>query len=282
MHVAVLGLGAMGSRMARRLVEKGNTVTVFNRTRAAAEPLAALGAKIAETPRQAALGAEVVLCMVRDDEASRRIWLHPKDGAALGLRQGAVAVEASTVSAAHIAALSLAVADRGASLVDAPVVGSRPQADAGQLIVLAGGPTETVDSLRPLFAAFAGTVHHTGALGSAATVKLAANALFATQIAVLRDCLTALSTSGFDLAALQAAFTSLPVVSPAAKAAASLILGDKHEPLFPIELVAKDLRYFVECLSKHGTSPVIAHAVYAAYDRAAQGELAGRNITAIK
>ena len=128
--IAFLGLGAMGLRMAANLVNAGHSVTVWNRDPAKAAPRAALGAGIAGTPKAAAGGAEIVIAMVRDDEASRRVWLDPETGALGWLGRHAIAVESSTLSVGWVKALAAAAGERGISFLDAPVVGSRPQAEA--------------------------------------------------------------------------------------------------------------------------------------------------------
>ena len=96
--IAFLGLGAMGSRMAPNLVKTGHRVAVWNRSPKACDPLIALGARRAASPREAVSGAEFVIAILRDDEASRRVWLDAKDGALAGMRKGAVAIESSTVT----------------------------------------------------------------------------------------------------------------------------------------------------------------------------------------
>ena len=170
--VAVLGLGAMGSRMAQRLLAAGWPVVVYNRTPGRAEALRAAGARWADTPREAAAQADVVISMVSDAAASAQLWLDPTQGAAEGLRAGAVAVEASTLTPAAIRALWPALAARGAALVDAPGVGSRPQAEAGALVSLASGPDDALDRITPILSAYSGTVRRCGALGQAKNKNL--------------------------------------------------------------------------------------------------------------
>ena len=113
-RIAFLGLGLMGGGMARRLLGAGFAVTVFNRNPARAEPLAAAGARVAGSPREAAAGAEVVFSMVADDAASRAIWLGP-DGAIAGAARGAVLVECSTLTVAWVQELAQAAAAAGAA-----------------------------------------------------------------------------------------------------------------------------------------------------------------------
>ena len=111
----------MGARMAARLIKAGHDVTVWNRTADATKPLVAAGATQAQTPRQAAAGAAFVVTMVRDDDASRRVWLDPDNGALAGMAAGAVAIESSTLTPGWIRELGHAIAERGVALLEAPV-----------------------------------------------------------------------------------------------------------------------------------------------------------------
>src|SRR5690242_12501728 len=135
--VALMGLGLMGSGMAGRLLEAKYPLTLYNRTRERALPFAQKGARVANTPRDAADGANVVISMVADDDASRALWLGP-DGALAGVLRGATLIECSTLSVAWVKELGDRVAKENANLtlLDAPVTGSKPQAAAGQLFFL--------------------------------------------------------------------------------------------------------------------------------------------------
>ncbi|MGC2300853.1 MAG: NAD(P)-binding domain-containing protein [Acidobacteriaceae bacterium] len=134
--IAFLGLGLMGSGMAARLLGAGYPVTVWNRTRDRARPLAELGATVADSPAGAAEGAEIIFSMLADDAACRAAWLG-SEGALAAAGAGAVLVESSTVTVGWIEELSKAAEARGLALVDAPVTGSKAQAAGGQLLFLA-------------------------------------------------------------------------------------------------------------------------------------------------
>ncbi|HET9517064.1 MAG TPA: NAD(P)-binding domain-containing protein, partial [Actinoplanes sp.] len=132
MKIAVLGLGAMGSRMARRLLATGeHDLTVWNRTAEMTRPLVEAGAAAAATPAAAATQCDLVLSMLRDDDAGREVWLAPDTGALAAMAPGTVAVDCSTVSPTFSTELAARCALRGVDFLDAPVLGSRPQADAG-------------------------------------------------------------------------------------------------------------------------------------------------------
>src|SRR5579864_5429565 len=166
--IAFLGLGAMGSRMAGNLLKAGHAVTVWNRDPSKVTPLAALGAVIAGTPKAAVPGAEIVIAMVRDDGASQRVWLDPESGALGGVGRQAIAIESSTLTVGWVKTLSAAAAGRGVSFLDAPVVGSRPQAEAAELTFLAGGDSSVLARAEPVLRVMGSAVHHVGSSGAGA------------------------------------------------------------------------------------------------------------------
>lgn len=274
----ILGTGAMGSRMARRLLDAGHEVTVWNRTAAAAQPLLAAGATWAESPRVAAAGAEVVIAMVRDDAASAAVWLDENSGARAGLCPKALAIESSTITSGHARLLGAELAATGHAFIDAPVLGSRPQAEAGQLVHLIGGRDVEVARARPLLALLGVAQLHAGPVGSGAALKLIANALFGIQVAALAELLAQLPALGLDPAAAVGLLGQTAVMSPAAKGAAGLMLAENHAPMFPVALVAKDLDYMIG--SHREALPMTAAALrlFAAAQAAGLGEA---NLTAV-
>lgn len=238
--IAFLGLGAMGQRMAARLLAAGHRVQVWNRSPGPELALQSLGALVAQTPREAVADARFVFSMVRDDEASRGVWLDPHHGASGGLRPDAIAVECSTLSPAWIATLAAALP---VPLVDAPVAGSRPQAEAGQLIFMAGGTTAAIQAVTPMLMDMGSAVHTLGRSGTGSAMKLAVNSLFATQVVAMAEQLALLDDQQVDLVGALTALKSMPVTSPAAAGAASAMLARAYAPQFPVQLAAKDLGY---------------------------------------
>jgi len=240
--VAVLGLGAMGSRMAAGLLAAGHGVTVWNRSIEKAQALVELGAEVVDTPKIAATGAEFVISMVRDDEASQQVWLDG-DGALAGMAADAVAIESSTLTLGWVKQLSAACDAKKIAFVDAPVAGTRPQAEAGKLIYFVGGTAENFAKVEPLLSVMGGAVHHAGAVGNGAVIKLAVNGLFGVQVAAIAELLGFLQGCGLDGAAAMEIIGATPICSPAVKGAAGAMLAGKFAPLFPIELVEKDFGY---------------------------------------
>jgi 3-hydroxyisobutyrate dehydrogenase len=169
-RVTFLGLGLMGNAMARRLLEHGFDLTVWNRNARRADALVQAGAKLASTPAEGARGAEMVIAMLADDEASRAVWLG-ESGALAAMERGAVAIDSSTLTVECMRALGVAAAARGVSFLDAPVTGSKPQAEQGALRFLIGGDAAAVKRVTPVLAAMSREQVHLGPAGSGALLK---------------------------------------------------------------------------------------------------------------
>lgn len=278
--IAVLGLGAMGSRVAQNLLKANYPVVIYNRTTEKAQPLLDLGAVSAATPREAATQADVVISFVRDDEASRAVWLSSSTGAIMGLREDSVAIASSTLSIRWTQELAAEIKRRGAAFLDAPVVGSRPQAEAGKLIHLVGGKAETLARVQEMLSAI-GDVQHVGDVGQGMAMKLAVNALFGIQVVALAEVVGSLSQRGFTVAEAIACLGELPIISPAAKGAGNLIAAHQHAPMFPIELVEKDFQYALDMAASAGADSPTVTAVRDVYGDAIAKGYGSQNITGI-
>ena len=255
--VTVLGMGAMGSRMAISLLKAGHEVTVWNRTPSKAELVEEAGAKVADTPRNAVKQAEFVISMVRDDEASKQVWLDP-DGAIATLEPNVVAIESSTLTLAWTKELAQQFQAREIAFLDAPVAGTRPQAEAAQLIYFVGGDGKTFTSAEPILQTMGSAVHHAGSIGSGMTIKLAVNSLFAIQLSALGELIGLMGGCGLDETKAVELLSSTPVCSPAAKMAAGAMVSGKFAPLFPIDLVAKDMSYAIKTArANNATLPLV-------------------------
>jgi 3-hydroxyisobutyrate dehydrogenase len=280
MRVAFLGLGVMGAGMARRLVETGFTVAVYNRTAAKAAPLVEAGARLAATPADAARGASVVIAMVADDAASRELWLGD-DRALAGCAPGAVLVEASTVSPDWIATLDEAARAAGCLLIDAPVTGSRAQAADGQLQFLVGGAGEALETARPVLAAMSRAILHVGPIGSGALLKLANNFLCGVQAAALAECLTFIERAGLDRdVALRVLGEGAPG-SPLVRTLSGRMVERDYAPNFHLELMAKDLAYAGDAARRLGVALHTAAAARGRFTDAIDAGLGARDFSAV-
>jgi 3-hydroxyisobutyrate dehydrogenase len=280
--VAVIGLGAMGSRIAHNLLNTGYPVVVHNRSIEKAQPLLDRGAIWATSPRIAAEQSDVIISMVRDNDVSRQVWLEAETGAILGLTPDKIAIEMSTLTVDWVQALDAAIAQCGASFLDAPVVGSRPQAEAGKLISLVGGQVETLMQVQTMLtAAGVAVIHHMGVVGRGMAMKLAVNALFGIQVTALAELLGLLSKNGINPEKAMECLGSLPVLSLAAKGAGSLMVSQNHAPLFPIDLVAKDFRYVAQTAQSLEVQIPTSTAAMNIYQSAIAQGYGSENITGI-
>jgi 3-hydroxyisobutyrate dehydrogenase len=252
-RVALIGLGLMGSGMARRLLAAGFPLAVYNRTAARVAPLAAEGAQAAASPREAAAGARVALSMVADDAAARAVWLGER-GALDGLARGSVLVECSTVTPSWIDELSTAAAAKGCEVLDAPVTGSRTHAASGELSFLVGGSPAALEVARPVLQVMAKAVVHVGARGHGALLKLVNNFLCGVQAASLAEALGVIERSGLDRTRALEVLTSGAPGSPLVKTLSARMTARDYTPNFLLRLMAKDMSYAVAEGRRHGLS----------------------------
>lgn len=201
-RIAVLGTGIMGAPMARRLAEAGFSVAAWNRSRAKAEPLAASGIAIADTPAAACAGADVAMLMLTDGPACDAV-LH--EGSVLAaLRPGAVVLVMASIPPASARAQAAACAARGMSYVDAPVSGGERGAIAGTLAIMAGGEEATFAALAPVFAPL-GRATRIGPVGAGSLAKLANQLIVGVTIGAVAEALHLVAAGGSDPAAFRAA-----------------------------------------------------------------------------
>jgi 3-hydroxyisobutyrate dehydrogenase len=240
--VAVLGLGTMGAGMASNLLKAGFSVAVYNRTAAKAEPLVHAGARLAPTPAEAAKGAAVVISMLADDTASREAWIGAS-GALAAADKDAILIESSTVSPAWIEELARLAAQHGAELLDAPVTGSRMQAEGGQLSFLVGGSEAALAAATPVLKAMSKEIIHLGPIGSGAKMKLINNFICGVQVASLAEGLAWIERSGLDPEKALNILKNGAPGSPLLAAISARMVSHNYAVNFLLKLMAKDLRY---------------------------------------
>jgi 3-hydroxyisobutyrate dehydrogenase len=259
MKVAVLGLGIMGSGMARQLLAAGFEVSVWNRSADKAVPLGEGGARVAATPAEAATGAAVVVAMLADDAVSRAVWTG-EGGALAAMDAGTIVIESSTLTGGWVKELAGLATARGVGFLEAPVTGSRDQAAQGALRFLVGGDVDVLAAARSAFDAMGSAVVHLGPVGSAATVKLANNFLCGVQAASLAEAVALFERQGLDVEQAVAILTDGAPGSPIVKAVSRRMLDRAYDPHFLVPLMAKDLGYAGQTLAEAGITSAIADA----------------------
>jgi 3-hydroxyisobutyrate dehydrogenase len=279
-RAAFLGLGVMGSGMARRLLGAGFPLAVYNRNPDKASPFAADGARVAPTPRQAAQGADVIISMVADDHASRAVWLGP-DGALAGAAPGTVCIESSTVSLGWLRELAAAVAERRCEFLDAPVTGSKVHAASGELNFLVGSSASTLDKVRPVLAAMSKSVVPLGPTGSGAMVKLINNFVCGVQVASLAEALAMIERSGLDRNKALEILTNGAPGSPLVKMVSSRMTAADYTPNFALRLMAKDLDYAMNEAAKLNLALETASAALDRFKLALAARLGDKDMAAL-
>jgi 3-hydroxyisobutyrate dehydrogenase-like beta-hydroxyacid dehydrogenase len=251
-RLAFVGLGAMGSRLARRLLAGGHQVTGWNRTPDKARALVAAGLTLAKSPRAAAEGAEGVFTMVTDDDALRAVTLGP-DGIVAGLAPGAILVEMSTVSAAVVRELAAPVAARGAALLDVPVSGSTITVEQGQASFIVGGDEGALERVRPWLLAMGTAVTHVGPLGLAKTMKVATNLGLAVQMLAFSEAVLLAEKAGIARERAVEALLKSVVASPMVKYRGPFVLGQMPtESWFKVGMIQKDLQLALDAARAAG------------------------------
>jgi 3-hydroxyisobutyrate dehydrogenase len=279
-RTAFLGLGVMGAGMANRLLAAGFPLAVYNRNPQKAAPFASAGARVAPTSRQAADGANVIISMVADDNASRAIWLGP-DGALAGAAAGAICVESSTVSVGWVRELADAVAQRGCEFLDAPVTGSKVHAASGELNFLVGGSANTLDKVRPVLAAMSKSTTHLGPPGSGSMIKLINNFVCGVQVASLAEALAMIERSGLDRGKALEVLTNGAPGSPLVKMVSTRMIAADYTPNFALRLMAKDLDYAMNEAAKLNLALETASAALARFKLALAAGLGNKDMAAL-
>lgn len=260
MEVGFIGLGSMGIPMARNLLKAGHTLKVYNRTRSRAEALAGDGATVVDTPG-AACAAGVVASMLGDDAAVEAV-VFGEHGVAAGLPSGGVHLSHSTISIALSRRLAEAHLERGQHFVAAPVFGRPEAAQAAKLVVVAAGPAQAVERLRPLLEAIGRKLHVIGTdAPSANVVKLGGNFLIASMLETLGESFALMRKSGVAPATfleISGSFFQSPVIENYGK----IIVEQRYSPAaFTPHLGLKDTRLVLAAGDEVGAPMPIASLV---------------------
>jgi 3-hydroxyisobutyrate dehydrogenase-like beta-hydroxyacid dehydrogenase len=244
-NLGFVGLGAMGGRMANRLLEKGHTVTGYNRTRSKAQWLIDRGMKWADSPRAVCAAADVTFAMVANSAALDGVSDGP-DGMVAGLGPGKFLIDISTVSPAVSRALAAKVREKGADMLDAPVSGSVVTLEAGKLSVMVGGRPETFERLKPLLMDIGPKVTHVGENGQALVMKIATNLSLAVQMLAFSEGVLLAEKSGIKREIAVDVLTHSVIGSPMVQYRGPHVLGMPEEVWFNVNMMQKDMLLALE------------------------------------
>lgn len=230
----------MGSEMVLRLLEKGHTVTGYNRTKAKAERLLKAGMEWAASPREVAAAADMTLSMVTNSAALSAIVDGP-DGILSGLTPGKVLIDMSTVSPAYSREVAARVRAKGADMVDSPVSGSVITLQEGKLSVMIGGRAETFDRIKPVLLDIGPKVTHVGDNGLALIVKIASNLSLAVQMLAFSEGVLLAEKSGIKREVAVDVLTNSAIASPMIKYRGPFVLKLPAEAWFNVNMMQKDM-----------------------------------------
>src|SRR6266508_3566766 len=267
--IGFIGLGAMGTRMAQRLVAGTYDVTVWNRTPSRAEPLAAAGARVATTPAEAARAGEIVITIVRDVDALREVT-EGSVGALAGLQPGSVLIEMSTVGPRAVLELAQRVPAE-VELADAPVLGSVAEAEAGSLRIFVGGDDELFRRIRPVLAAL-GEPMHVGELGSGAAAKLVANSTLFAVICALGEAVALGEELGLSRDRIFDVLAATPLAAQAERRRQAIESGS-YPPRFKLSLARKDAELVLAAAKEAGVDLRLARTWFAEAEESGLGAL---------
>jgi 3-hydroxyisobutyrate dehydrogenase-like beta-hydroxyacid dehydrogenase len=244
MQIGFIGAGTMGGGMAANLVAKGYQVKLFNRTRARAEAVAAGRCEVVESPAAAARGARVVVIMLADTDAVVEVLEGP-DGVTAGLEPGATVIDCSTISPQASIRLGQVVEARGASMLDAPVLGSKTEAANGTLRFVVGGSRSVFDAVRDVFGPM-GEPTYVGPSGAGLSAKLAFNLVIAASLEAFNEGMVFATKAGIDPSLMFEILQFGRAKSGIAEAKGPRILARDFQPFFRLVLMNKDLQLALE------------------------------------
>ncbi len=280
MKVGFIGLGIMGSRMAANLIRRGEEVVVHNRTVSRTAPLVKLGASAASSPAEAAKGRDVVFTMLADPPAVSAAALGP-GGFLEAMRKDALWVDCSTVDPGFTRRMASEAGSRGIRFLDAPVAGSLPVAEKGELIFLVGGDAKDLEECRPLLSAMGRTIRHVGGVGMGTSMKLVNNLLLANAMAAFSEALVMGEALGFTRAVLLETLIGGPVTAPFLAGKREKLATGTFDAEFPVRLMSKDLDLVSTTAKEIGVTLPATQAVKEVYARAAADGLAEADFSSV-
>jgi len=278
--VAFIGLGAMGSRMAINLLAAGFKLRVWNRDPAKGKPLADKGASVAASAAEAAKGAEFVVSIVSDDVATREVMLG-STGIVGAAAPGTIVLDCSTNTPAMAREVAKAAAARGVLYLDSPVLGSLAQAQGKELVIMVGGDQAAFDKAQPVLAAMGRMARYMGGSGAGATIKLVNNMLSASLISALGEAAQVIEAAKLDPKAAAEVLGEGAVGCRVVKTKLPKMLARDFSPQFALELMDKDVRYFLLLAAEVDRPTPLASLVRSQYQAARRNALGKLDSSAV-
>jgi 3-hydroxyisobutyrate dehydrogenase-like beta-hydroxyacid dehydrogenase len=244
-----IGIGSMGRPIARRLLQAGYKVSVYNRDRSKAEALVGYGAVVANSIAELASNTDVILSCLANDDAVRNVYAGP-EGVFANVRPGTVVMEMSTVNPETSRELYKLGVARAVSLLDLPISGSTPAAEQGTLTLFAGGDEKIFHDAEPIFRAIARQYFYLGPSGSGATMKLVVNTLLGVGMQAIAEAVALGQKVGLNRDRLFDVLSHTAVIAPAHAGKLAKVARNDYTPQFAIRLMNKDFRLILETAAR--------------------------------
>jgi 3-hydroxyisobutyrate dehydrogenase len=244
-RLGFIGIGNMGSRLARRLLQNGYRVIAYNRSRGAAEALVKYGATVAASVGQLASEADVILSSLTNDDAVKSVYVGP-EGVLANARHGSAIIEMSTVSPATSRELSELSREAGVKFMDSPVSGSTPAAEEGTLTLFCGGDEELFQAAQPIFSSIARQNFYLGGSGSGTAMKLVANTLLGVGMQAIAESVALGQKEGLERHRLLEVLSHTAVIAPAHLGKLSRADARDYSTQLGIGLMNKDFHLALE------------------------------------
>jgi 3-hydroxyisobutyrate dehydrogenase-like beta-hydroxyacid dehydrogenase len=276
--IGFIGTGLMGRGMARSLIRKGHTVRIYNRTRAKAEEVAELGGTVADTPAEAVRDADVIVTMLADPAALLGV-VEGEHGILASIRPGAVLIDSSTVSPPTTHRVLELLKANGADMLDAPVFGSKNEAEKGELGFIVGGTPEVLARVQDVLDCM-GRTNHVGANGMGAYAKLVVNLVIAGTLQAFNESMVLATKAGIDPEKMLQIILSSRARSGIIEMKAPQILNRDFSAFFPLQLMAKDMRLVLESASSLGLELPVVTTLNEMYAKCIAAGLANEDFAA--
>lgn len=237
--IAFLGLGIMGSGMAKNLLKAGYPVTVWNRSQDAAKPPVEQGAAQAQTPAEAVSDADVILYCLSDESAIESV-VFGQNGVLSNVHSGQIAIDLSTVHPETSRREFAAYAEKGVNFLDAPVFGSKNESASDGLWIVVGGDRAVLDCVKPILETLSESIHYMGETGKGAAMKLVGNSIVAAQIEALSEAMILATKAGIDPQAMLNVLHVVDFRSPLYDGVGQSIVERDFTPSFSLKWMLKD------------------------------------------
>jgi len=279
-HYGFIGAGLMGLPMVTNLLKAGHELTVWNRTREKCAPLEELGATYVDTPLEVVAAAEVTFSMLADPQAAMAVCFSPS-GVIQAVGPGKAYVEMSTIDPETSSKIGISIQARGALFLEAPVSGSVPQAEAGELVIMCAGDQKLYTDLHAALDILGKKHLYLGEVGAAASMKLGVNQLMGSMMASFCEVLTLVEEAGLDKRDFLAIIGAGALAAPLFGAKGEKILAQDRTPQFPLKHQQKDLRLALQLGDAHRVPMPVCAAANELYKRAYQYGLENDDMSAL-